>query len=117
MEMSVKEFYELVNGDYDSALSRIMKESSMVRFLKMFADDTQYSRMMEGLENKDYKQVFASSHDIKGTCANLGLTQLASSSSDICEAVRNGEPTVDLQPLVEKVRADYTKTIEYINQL
>lgn len=117
MEITVREFYETLNGDYESALSRILKESSMVKFLKMFADDLQYSKMMEGLENKDYKQVFAASHDIKGTCANLGLTQLAKSSSDICEAVRHGEPTVDMVPLIEKVKEDYKITIEYINKL
>lgn len=115
--MTVRELYEKLGGDYESALSRILKESSMIKFLQMFAQDPQYVVLMEGLDSKDYKKVFAASHDMKGTCANLGLNQLSKSSSDICEAVRHGEPTIDMEPLIEQLKKDYEDTIQCINSL
>lgn len=115
--MNVKEFYSLVGGDYEDCLSRIPKEEKIVKFLRMFAGSDEYDNMMKAIEAEDWTTGFRGSHSMKGMCANLGLSKLRESSSELCETMRNGAPTVDIGPLVEEVRKDYEKTVAAIGEL
>lgn len=115
--MNLKECYEAMNGDYEDAMARLMREASVAKFLRKFIDSQDYSKMEEAITAKDYKAVFMHSHTLKGVCANLSISALQHSSSDICEAVRNGEPTEDLNALLEIAKKDYDLAISCIKAL
>lgn len=53
---------------------------------------------------------------MKGLCLNLGLSRLFACSSELCEALRNGEPAVDIQPMLKAVQEKYDRTIEAIEK-
>ena len=110
--MELKEFYEKVGGDFDGVFSRLAKEERIVKYLKMFYSGDDFSPVYKAYEEKDYPELFRSTHNLKGLALNLGLSKLADSSSELCELVRNKEPECDLKPFVETVKEDYFQAKE-----
>lgn len=115
--MNLSQFYAEIDGNLDDVIRRIPKETSVIKYLKMFVEDKEYSNLIASFEQKDYRGVFRASHTLKGVCANLGLTHLQLSSSEVCESVRHSEPTEDITPLVDKVSEDYKKVIDALERL
>lgn len=115
--MDLKQVYEAMGGDYVSVTSRLPKEESVAKFLRKFKDVNEFDSMLKAAEEKDYKTVFATSHTLKGVCANLSITKLCKSCTDVCEAVRHDDPTVDLDALIEVCKKDYADTIDAISQI
>ena len=73
----------------------------------MLASQNDYSSLKHDVEQRDYGKIFLDSHSLKGVAANLGLSNIADSSSDLCEATRNGSaPSEDtLSELFSKVES------------
>ncbi len=88
--MDLKTFYEVTGSDYNGTMNRLMKEDRIVKFLRMFAAQNDYASLKQDVEQKNYEKIFLDSHSLKGVAANLGLSRIADSSSDLCEATRNG---------------------------
>lgn len=114
--MTLQECYEAMGGDYTGVMGRLMKEDRVTRFLGKFKDDSMLEPLETSLEAKNYEEAFRAAHNLKGVCQNLGITKLADSSSELCETMRNGEPTVDIAPLLEAVRRDYAVTMQALEQ-
>lgn len=115
--MTVEEFYEAINGDYAEVIGRLRKDERILKYLKLFLDDESYKGLEAALAANDYKAAFEHSHNLKGVCANLGLGELARSSSEICEELRGGNPGDGLGAMNEKVTEWYKKTVEKIGEL
>lgn len=115
--MNLKDVYEYMGADYADVMSRLPREESIAKFLRMFKKSEDFENMVKGIETKDYRAVFSSSHNLKGMCGNLSLSTLAKSSSEICEATRHGDPEIDLEPLLAQAKADYQLIIEGIDML
>jgi len=115
--MDVKEVYKAAGGNYDDAMSRMMKEERMVKFLKMFLRDNSYEQLIAGVEAGDAKLAFSGAHTLKGVAANVGLITLAEQASQITEALR-GADTVDAAvPMVDAVKKAYETAKTAIEQL
>lgn len=114
--MTLEECYEAMGGDYKGVMGRLMKEERIVRFLGKFKEDNMLDSLETSVANEAWEEVFRAAHNLKGVCQNLGITRLADSSSELCETVRNGAPSVDVTPYIEQVRNDYTRTIEALAQ-
>lgn len=115
--MTLEEFYPLVGGSLDVALTRLFKEELLKKYLKMFLADESYVQLGKAIENKDWRQVFAHSHSLKGVAANLELVNLFNASSELCEDVRNGDPTGDPVAMYEKITEEYNKAVAAIEQV
>lgn len=115
--MDIRNFLDQVGGDYDEVMSRLMKEDRILKYVSRFPDSEDYPLLLESLEKCDWESAFRASHTIKGVCLNLGLGKLGKSSSELCETMRNGAPTTDITPLIEKVKEDYAFTVEKIKEL
>lgn len=113
--MDVKEFYLVTSGDYEGTMSRLMTEERIMKYLRKFKDSTEYADMVKAIEAKDWELGFRGSHSLKGMCANLGLSKLQNSASELCETMRHGAPEVDITPLLEQVRTDYDEVIANID--
>lgn len=112
--MTVKEFYEELNGDYEGTMSRLLKEERMVKYLRKLPDGPDYPDLMRNLAAENWPEAFRNVHTIKGVALNLGLSALAKVSSDLCEEIRNGPPQIDLTEMTEAVTAEYQKTLDCI---
>lgn len=115
--MNVKEFYEKIGGNYDLAKSRMLSDERIKKYLMKFSSYSSSERLKKAVEDKKYPDIFAITHNLKGMCLNLELTPLAKSSSELCEAVRHGEPSVDIVPLYKAVCSDYEKVVIAISEL
>lgn len=115
--MNLKECYAAMNADYNEVMARLPREASVIKFLRKFAADTEFSKMVEAFAQKDYEAVFSATHNLKGVCGNLSLKPLARCCSDICEEVRHGAPKDDITPMVEAAREQYEKVLVAIAEL
>ena len=114
--MTLQEFYAVVGGDYQDALSRMMMESMLRKFLAKFPTDPSFSNLEHGLKNGDREEAFRAAHTIKGLCLNLGFGKLYTSSNALTEALRNEMPA-NADELFEAVKTDYILTLDAVNQL
>ena len=115
--MNLRECYEKMHGDYDDVCERLPREESVIKFLKRFLDDKNFPELMAAVAEEDYEKIFSTTHNLKGICANLSITRLKESSSELCEAVRHGKPNYDIQSFVDKVAKDYEDTKQAISEL
>ncbi len=112
--MTLKECYSII-GNYDEVMKRLPRENMVMKFVFRFLDDKSFDQLMTNIEKADYKEAFMAAHTIKGVCQNLSLTRLYESSHLITDALRNENPDVKLiSELAEKVREDYTVTVNTI---
>ena len=114
---TLEQCYEEMGGDYKGVLGRLMKEERITRFLGKFKNDNMWETLEKSVEQKQWEEAFRAAHSLKGVCANLGITRLENSSSELTEVLRDGEPTVDISPLLEQVRGDYEIVMKALETL
>lgn len=114
--MTLEEFYGLAGGDYRSAVSRLMNEKLVLKFLLKFPADDSFSSLKDSLEAGDCKEAFRHVHTLKGVAYNLSLNALGDRASALCEDLRGGNPenAVGLFGLLEE---SYQTTVELIRRL
>jgi len=112
--MTVQELYAKIEGDYFGVRERLMNDALITKFLEKYLSQTDHQLLHTSLEEKSWTDAFRAVHTMKGVALNLGFTSLAGVSSVLCEALRSGEPTVDVFPLLEKEDAEQQKTIDAI---
>ncbi len=115
--MNVKEFYEKIEANGDAVLGRFMgKEALVIRFLKKFPEDDNFSAAKEAMKKADYGTVLTAVHSLKGISGNLGLDRIYQESDEIVKDIREGREG-EITPVFEKLEKDYEKTVELIRQL
>ena len=114
--MTLQECYAAMGGNYEDAIGRLRSERLVQKFVLKFLDDGSYDLLCRSLEEKNYSEAFRAAHTIKGVCQNLSIDRLQSSSSRLCESLRNGY-TPEADALAEEVTADYRLTVSAIQTL
>ncbi|HJJ28330.1 MAG TPA: Hpt domain-containing protein [Methanocorpusculum sp.] len=115
--MNVKELYTAIHGDYEGVLSRMMKDERIEKYLGKFLESPDYDKMHEALAAQNYPDAFRFVHNLKGISLNMGFTELAKVSSDLCETMRPGvAPKVDITDMLAAVDAEYAFTVAEINK-
>lgn len=112
--MTIKECYEAMNGNYDEVVGRLMGEARVIKYVRKFAANTEFADFETAYAEKNWQEAFRHIHSLKGMCANLSMTQLFTSSSELCETLRGGEPSIDITDMIEKVRGDLKMTMDAI---
>lgn len=115
--MTIQEFYNVLGGDYDEVISRLVKEERIIKYLTKFAGEDSLKPLHDGLDSEQYNDAFRAVHSIKGMCLNLGLETLRQSSSALCEELREGKPSKDISDMVNRVDSDYADAIKAIQEL
>lgn len=115
--MTVKECYDYLGANYTDVLERLITDERIIKYLIRFTQSPDYSELLGYLDSKDYENAFRSVHNIKGISMNLGLTNLIAASSELCESLRNGAPTVDIANMVEAVTKQYNISVDAIAKL
>jgi len=114
--MNIKEFYEIISGNYQEALERMMKESLVQRFVIKFLNDKSFAELQENLESGNTEVAFRAAHTLKGVCKNLAFTKLADSSSEITEMLRAGDLSA-AKSYFPKVQSDYILVVKAIAEI
>ena len=115
--MTVQEFYIEVGGNLEDLLDRIPDEDLIISFLDMYLKSPEFNNMIQAYNERDYKMLFESSHALKGMAANMSLDRNFETIASICEAVRHGEPNVDISDLIKKATSEHHKLEELFAKL
>ena len=114
--MNLKDFYQMIGGDYADVVQRLCDEEIVYEFLLRFADEPIFDKLQHSISTKNREEAFALIHTFKGTCANMGFGNLYSSAAKLTEALRTDfSPKVHL--LFETLEADYQVVIQGIQTL
>lgn len=71
MDENKKRLLEAAGVDIEDALSRFMNnEALMIRMLLRFAEDKNFSRLRQAMEEKDVSGAFEAAHALKGLTGN-----------------------------------------------
>ena len=114
--MNLQEFYAVVGGNCDEALSRLMGESMLRRFVQKFPKGQSFDALKQAIADGDRETAFRAAHTIKGLCLNLGFGKLLASSEALTEALRHEMPD-NVQELLAAVSEDYALTMDAIEKL
>lgn len=115
--MDVKECYEVLHADYASVLDRLGTDERIYKFLTRYVGKQEYRQLELAIEEKRWQDAFFTVHNMKGYGLNLSLTAFAEASSALCEALRGGEPTEEIAPLVLAVKQSYEQIEEAVNRI
>lgn len=115
--MTLEECYSALEGDYKSAVSRLMNENLVRKFIFKFLDDGTFGNLRDSMESGNYAEAFRSAHMMKGVCQNLSFLKLLESSSALTEALRNDEliDAEEVQRLFKRTEEDYDLTVSAIS--
>ena len=114
--MILQEFYAAVGGNCDEALSRLMGEAMLRRFVAKFPKDQSYAALKQALADGDRETAFRAAHTLKGLCLNLGFGKLLASSEALTEALRHEMPA-NADELFAQVGEDYALTMDAVEKL
>lgn len=115
--MTVRECYEQMEGNYDEVLARLVDDARIKKYLNMFMQDESYQKLCTAIEEKDYGKAFEHAHNLKGVGMNLAFVRFYASANVLCEALRGGSPTENVEVLLAPVKEEYEKVISAIRQL
>ena len=113
--MTLKDFYTVTGGDYESTLARLITEVRIKKFVHRFKDDPSYHELCCALEKGDVQAAFIAAHTLKGVSQNLGFDSLYHSSSAVTEILRAG--SLDVGSLMEELSAKYKSIINALATL
>lgn len=114
--MILQDFYQTVGGNLSEVMSRLPSEALILRFLKMYPQDTSYTDLVKAFEEQNVKNAFLAAHTLKGVAANLGLGDLQKTASAFTESVRNSDHFGD-PVLFESVKKAQENVLAQLSQL
>lgn len=116
--MEIRRCYELLGGDYEQVLGRMLNRESMVRkFLLKFPEDKSYDLLLAAMAADDGPEAFREAHTLKGVCQNLSLDALAAPVSELTELLRDGHIPPEARAVMERVTEQYDRAVRAIAQV
>ena len=112
--MTLKECYAALNGDYEEAMGRLRSERQAHTLALKSLGAGSSDRRCRSMEAVDQPEACRAAHTIKGVCANMAISALLESSSQLTELLRAGDMGDQAQELFQRVKADYAKTAQAI---
>lgn len=101
--------------DTQAALARVGgNEAIYKKLLGMFVQSSEFAKMDEALENKDYPAAAEFAHAIKGITGNLSLPELFDLSTSLMNQMRNGAPDPET---LQNYYAALENTQTYVQQI
>lgn len=119
--MDIKRFYEEIGGNYEEALSRLMMDSLIEKFVLKFKESQKIDGLKSAIEAHDYEKTFFEIHTLKGVALNLAFKKLGDASVELTELIRGDLAKTanpdEVDKTYEKVEACYLVLISKINWL
>lgn len=113
--MDIKELYEKIGGNYESALSRLIKESFVEKFALMYLKDTSFLDLSKAVSEGNIVKSFRAAHTLKGVAANLSFNELSEAASELTEQLRSQTELANPH-LYKKVKTAHNKTLQVLEE-
>ena len=104
--MDIKQFYEEIGGNYQEALSRLMNDALIEKFVLKFKESQKLDALESAIKAHDYEKAFFEVHTLKGVSLNLAFKELGAAAVILTELIR-GDLAKTANP--EEVNAAYEK--------
>lgn len=118
--MTLQELYQKIGGDYEQAMRVLRMEKLLDKHIRKLTKNGVVEQLLAAGESMDPVQLFESAHAVKGVCANLGLTGLADTASEIAEEYRPGSSRRmtdgEIMDRLRRIKELYQLTAEGIQQ-
>ena len=114
--MTLKEFYEQIDGSYEDTLHRLTSEALVHRFVLKYPADPSFTQLREAVAAEDWESAFRAAHTLKGVAQNLGFDALYRASSALTEHLRGGQPLTEPQ-LLDATAAEHERVMSAIEAL
>lgn len=114
--MTLKEFYEQIDGSYEDTLHRLTSEALVHRFVLKYPADPSFAQLRETVAAADWESAFRAAHTLKGVAQNLGFDALYRASSALTEHLRGGQPLTEPQ-LLDATAAEHERVMNAIEAL
>ncbi len=89
--------------DYVTAVKRMSDNSAFyAELLRLFFNDDPPQRLVAAFEKKDFNQAQLEAHSLKGTAANLGLTEISRIASEVHLNLKNDD-NIKAKALIEEL--------------
>lgn len=113
--MTIRECYEILQGDYEDIYSRLEEEDEVLYFMQMFLNDESYQKMLIAIKEADARTARMQAHTFKGVCVNLAFTKLTEIIMEISERLYSGEKAqaMELLPVLDE---EYTRTLSCLQE-
>ena len=115
--MTGKELYEKIGGNYDKVMATLHTDEMVLKFAKMFLDDTSFPDLKKAMEAEDYTAAFKAAHALKGVCLNMCYERLGNKAMDITEGLRDGKDINSAKEKLPDLEKDYEEMIAEIKNL
>ncbi len=115
--MNVKEFYDVIDGDYESVMARFPSEEFAKKFLVKFLSDPAFELLRSSVAENNISEAFRASHTLKGLCLTFGFTRLYEVNDVILEALRPLKETEGLNEMFKNVEEVYEQTVSLIKNI
>lgn len=114
--MTVKEFYEKINGDYNDAMERFQMEALIAKIVVKFADDDSMPNLKKAVADGDIEASFRAAHTLKGVAGNLSFTALLNEAEKLTNQLRPCTEPANTE-LLAAVYEQYDIVIEALKEL
>ena len=114
--MTLKEFYEQIDGSYEDTLHRLPSEALVHRFVLKYPADPSFAQLREAVAAADWESAFRAAHTLKGVAQNLGFDALYRAASALTEHLRGGQPLTEPQ-LLDATAAEHERVMSAIEAL
>lgn len=115
--MTVKEFYEVIGGDYNKVMEILKRDEMVLVFANMFLEDTGFQELDTAMKEKDYEMAFKAAHKFKGVCQNMAFARMAQVAEEITEALRGGADIAKAEQLFPELEEIYLLTVSSISSM
>ena len=110
MQQAQLETLRAFGVDVEATIARFGgNEALLMRFLTGFSNDKTMQSLRDAVAAGDLEAMKVAAHSLKGLTGNLGLTPLFNASSELMNALRQGETNTDA--LYQRVCAEYDNTL------
>ena len=102
--------------DIDGAMPRFLNnEDFYIKCLRKFVDDSLFDNLVGTLSANEVEESFKHAHNLKGVCANLGITPMQNIIYDMVEVLRMGDIPVDGLDKMKRVIAIKEEIKSYLS--
>ncbi len=117
MDEMIRQQLESAGIDSTDLMERLMSNMTLIsRFCKRFPTDTNYDKMIAGIQAGDAEVAFQSAHALKGVCGNLSMKGMLQVLEPVVEKLRVGSFD-GVNELLPAIDVEYRKVVDAIESI
>lgn len=118
--MELQELPQYLTIDITGSLEERFMDSEelYIRFLRKLLTASDFAALKERAAAEDWQEALRRAHNLKGVCANLGLTAMSADFAQLVQLLRSESfQPQQVQAQLTAIEPEWDKTLQYIKEL